>query len=60
MSPLRQRLIEDLQLAGLAQRTVDSYTSVVVRLSRHFGRSSDQLPEEEIRQFFVYLIQERH
>jgi len=60
MSPLRQRLIEDLQLAGLAQRTVVSYSSAVVKLSKHFGRSPDQLSEEELRQFFVHLIQERH
>ena len=59
MSPLRKRLIEDLQLAGYSERTVESYTSVVVRLSKHYGRSPAELSEEELRQFFIHLKKER-
>ncbi len=59
MSPLRKRLIEDLQLAGYSQRTVESYSSVVVRLSQHYGRSPEQISEEELRAFFVHLKTER-
>ena len=59
MSPLRQRLIEDLHLAGYSQKTIESYSSVVVRLSKHFGQSPEQLSEAEIREFFIHLKQER-
>ncbi len=60
MSPLRKRLIEDLQLAGYSPSTTESYSSSVVKLSKHFNRSPDQLSEEEIRQFFIHLKEERH
>jgi len=59
MSPLRKRLIEDLQLAGYSNRTVECYASVVVRLSSHFKRSPDKISDEELRQFFLYLKNER-
>ncbi len=59
LSPLRQRMMEDLQLAGYAERTQETYLSTVVRLSKYYGRSPDQLSEEELRGFFVYLKQER-
>ena len=59
MSPLRKRFIEDLRLAGYSERTLESYSYPVVILSRHYNRSPDQLSEEELRQFFVHLKEER-
>jgi integrase/recombinase XerD len=56
MTPLRQRMLEDLQLAGYARRTIQSYLDTVIVLSRYFHRSPDLLTEEEIRAFFVHLI----
>ncbi len=59
MSELRQRMTEDLRLAGYAERTIASYVGTVKCLSKYYGRSPDTLNEAEIRQYFVYLIQER-
>lgn len=36
MTALRQRLIDDLQLRGYAQRTVETDVAVGARLARHF------------------------
>ena len=36
MTPLRQRLIDELTLRGYAARTIDSYVAVVARLARFY------------------------
>jgi hypothetical protein len=46
MSPLRERMIEDMTLAGLALGTQGAYTWAVRRLAVHYRRSPDQLSEE--------------
>jgi integrase/recombinase XerD len=58
MTPLRQRMLEDLQLAGYAPRTVKHYIDTVRVLAKYYGRSPDLLTEEEIRRFFLHLIEE--
>lgn len=55
MTHLRQRMIEDMQLRGLSERTQESYVRAVRQLAEHYGRSPDQLSEEELRQYFLYL-----
>jgi integrase/recombinase XerD len=59
MTPLRQKMIEDMQLRGLARRTQDAYVRVVRQLAEHYGKPPDQLSEEELRQYFLYLQNER-
>ena len=55
MTPLRRRMLEDMQLRGLAARTQESYLAAVQQLAVHFGKSPDGLTEEEVRQYFLYL-----
>jgi len=52
---LRQRMIEDMQLGGLAERTQQSYVRAVRQLAEYYGKSPAQLSEEELRQYFLYL-----
>lgn len=59
MNALRQRLTEDLQLRGYAERTVESYVAVVARLAQHYGRAPDRLTEAELREYLLYLTRER-
>lgn len=59
MTALRQRMTEDLQLAGYSIKTIESYLYSVQRLAKYFNRSPDLLTDEEIRQFFIHLISER-
>lgn len=54
MTPLRQRLIDDLTLRGYAERTIQAYVAVVVRLTRFSRTAPDQLTEEQLR---TYLLQ---
>ena len=60
MTPLRQRFLDDLRLRNYSPRTLETYLHHVLRFSRHFGRSPDQLGPEEIRTYQLYLLHERH
>jgi integrase/recombinase XerD len=60
MTSLRQRMLEDMQLRGLSQRTQEAYVRAVRRLAEHYGKSPDQISEDELRQYFLHLQQEQH
>jgi integrase/recombinase XerD len=60
MTRLRQRMIEDMQLRGLSARTQGCYVAAVRQLAEHYRRSPDQLAEEDLRQYFLYLANEKH
>lgn len=55
LSPLRQRFLDDLQLAGLASRTQESYVRSVRLLAEHFHRSPDRISDEELRAYFLHV-----
>jgi integrase/recombinase XerD len=59
MTPLRQRLCEELQRRHLADRTLEAYVHQVAQFARHFGRSPEYLGAAEIRTWQLHLIQER-
>jgi len=54
MAPLRERMIQDLQLKGYSKSTQKLYVSAVRRLCEHFGKSPGQLTEEDLRDYFLY------
>lgn len=60
MTPLRQRLIQDMQLQGLAAKTQDAYVRAVKQLAEHYHKSPDLIREEELRLYFLYLKNEKH
>jgi len=59
VSPLRRRMVEDMELRGLSPRTQDAYVRSVLGLACYYHRSPDQIVEEEIRRYFVHLTCER-
>ena len=59
ISPLRERMIQDMQLRQFSPRTQDSYVRSVEGLTRYYMRAPDQLGEEELRAYFVHLTCER-
>ena len=59
VSPLRQRMLEDMDLRGFSVKTQMSYVRSVSALSRYCGRAPDKLSDEEIRRYFVHLKVER-
>jgi integrase/recombinase XerD len=59
-TPLRQKMIEDMQLHGLAERTQEAYLLAVRQLTRHYRRPPDQIDEEDLRRYFLFLKNEKH
>jgi site-specific recombinase XerD len=59
MTKLRERMIGDLKLRNFSDSTITSYTRVVANFARFFHRSPDQLGPEEIRQYLLYVIEEK-
>jgi integrase/recombinase XerD len=60
MSALRQKMIEDMQLRGFAERTQEAYLLAVRQLARHYHKPPDQINEEDLRQYFLFLKNEKH
>jgi site-specific recombinase XerD len=48
-------MIEDMTLAGLSDNTKRLYTDAVRGLAKHYMRSPDQLSEEDIRDYLLYI-----
>jgi hypothetical protein len=48
-------MIEDLQLRGMSARTEQMYVRAVRQLAQHYHKPPDQISDEELRQYFLYL-----
>ena len=59
MTELRRRMIQDMQLRGLAPGTQRVYIEGVKALAGHYNRPPDQLTEQHVRRFFLHLITTR-
>ena len=53
MSHLIKRFKEDLQLAGYAKRSIESYASSVLRLQRFYNKPLEDITEEQLRQYWL-------
>jgi integrase/recombinase XerD len=60
MTPLRQRMLEDLQLRGMSERTQECYIRAVRQLAKHYHKSPDRVTEEELRQYFLWMKNVKH
>ncbi len=59
MTPLRQRLVDDLRLRNYSPRTIQCYVAHVARFAKHFGKSPELLGPEEIRAFQLHLLEKK-
>jgi len=53
-------MIDDLRVRNRSAHTIRIYIDCVAHFARHFGKSPELLGPEEIRQYQVYLVNERH
>ena len=59
MTPLRQRMIDDMVSAGLSPATRYNYIQAVRGLAAHYGRSPGELGEAEVRNYLLHVRDER-
>ena len=59
MTPLRKRMLEDLQIRNYAPTTVTAYIRSVAEFAKHFGKSPELLGSEQVREYQLYLIKEK-
>jgi integrase/recombinase XerD len=55
VSPLRQRMIEDMSIRQFGPKTQHDYVRVVADFARFLGRSPDQAEPEDLRRFQLHL-----
>jgi site-specific recombinase XerD len=56
VTPLRQRMIDDMKMRNMALTTQSNYISAVARFSAFHGRSPDKLGAEDVRDYRLHLI----
>ena len=59
MSELRERMVQDMTIRGLKAGTRHAYVNHVRALAAYSHRPPDQLGQEEIRAYLLYLIETR-
>ena len=57
ISPLRQRMIEDMALRKLAPKTQSNYLRAVINLTCFLGRSPDTASPEDLRRYQLHLVE---
>ena len=58
ISPLRQRMIEDMTLRKLSPKTQTAYLRVVMHFTRFLGRSPDRANAEDLRGDQLHLVEQ--
>ncbi|MCI0606100.1 phage integrase N-terminal SAM-like domain-containing protein [bacterium] len=56
LEQMQLRMLGDMQLQGLAERTQESYVRAIRKLAEHYGKGPDQISDEELREYFLYRM----
>jgi len=60
MSTLRNKMIQQMQLKGYSNRTIDTYINCIISLSKYYKTSPDLLTVEQLREYFQFYLRERN
>ncbi len=55
LTPLAQRMGQDLQLAGRSERTQESYLRAVRKFAQWLNKSPDQACENDLRRYLLFI-----
>jgi site-specific recombinase XerD len=59
MTPLRRRMLEDMQLRNFAAGTQRSYIHYIADFAKFYSKSPDRLGLDDVRNYQLHLVEER-
>jgi len=59
MTPLRKRMMDEMEMRNFSPKTVKLYVDNVARFARYFGKSPDRLGPEHVKKYLLYMVQEK-
>jgi integrase/recombinase XerD len=59
MGELRDRMVRDMDVRHFSGRTVEAYLAGVKGLAKYYMRAPDQLSDDEVQRYLLYLRDER-
>ena len=59
MTPLRKRMLQDMQMRNLSPHTQNAYVRSVAKLAAYFKTPPDQIEPEQVRAFLVHLVEKK-
>ena len=59
MGELRDRMVRDMDVRRFSQRTIESYVAGVRGLAKHYNRPPDQLSNDEVQRYLLYIREQR-
>ena len=59
MTPLRKRMIDEMQMRNYSPKTIELYVECVARFARYFNKSPDKLGSENVRTYLLHMVQEK-
>ena len=59
MTPLRQRVLDDMRMRNLSPNTQDAYLRAIAAFAQHFGRSPDRLDATHVREYLLLIIRRK-
>nr|MBA2301602.1 site-specific integrase [Acidobacteriota bacterium] len=59
MTEFRRRMDADMVVRGMADRTRETYLAAVTGLARYYRRSPDQISDDDVQAYLLYLIRDR-
>jgi len=59
MTPLRKRMLEDMQIRNLSPHTIDGYLRYVAQFAKYFNTSPELLGPEHIRTYLLHLFNQQ-
>jgi len=59
MTPLRQRMLEDMRIRNYSAGTQRSYIHCIAHFAQYFNASPEQLGLDDIHNYCLYLLEER-
>ena len=59
MTPLRQKLIDEIHLRGFSPHTENSYVRSVTGVARFYQRSPDRINDQELKDYLLHLLRQK-